>query len=184
MLRSTFWSLLLLAGILLSSILVQAQPIDQVGVEVQVYPAGVILGLKTGILLDDGHEFNLRVGYNITRRGDFGVHDNEEGGGPGFGFGYRYRIEEAFDERAFIGARADLWFMDLDWRDRQPDRVGTTSITVLQPTLEAGYDLLDRSDWRLQPTISFGYEFNVDTDGEEVGEGPILLGGLNALYNF
>lgn len=171
-----------------------AQISNNIGLEVQVYPAGVIPGLRGGLNLDRQNELNLRLGYNITRRGDFGKHDNEEGGGPGFGFGYRYYL---LNKRhgLFLGARTDLWFMDIDWRGTsapiappgaQPVTTeGSTDIVVLQPTLEAGYNILkNNADWLLAPTVSFGYEFNARTEGEEVGEGAILLGGLNLEYNF
>lgn len=161
----------------------QAQATEHIGLELQVYPAGVILGIRGGLIFDRHQELNLRLGYNIARRGDFGEHDNEEGGGPGFSVGYRYHFKDNLED-LFIGARTDIWFLDIDWRDDQPLRTGSTDITIIQPTLETGYDLLKRSDWTLAPTVSFGYEFNIKTEGEEVGEGAILLGGVNATYSF
>jgi len=161
----------------------KAQASEHIGLELQVYPAGVILGIRGGLIFDRQQELNLRLGYNIARRGDFGEHDNEEGGGPGFSLGYRYHFMDNLKD-LFIGARADIWFMDIDWRDDQPLRTGTTNITVFQPTLETGYDLLKRSDWTVAPTVSFGYEINIKTEGDDVGEGAILLGGVNATYSF
>lgn len=158
-----------------------AQPgFSSAGAEVQAYPAGVILGVRTEWQADEHNALNLRLGYNIARRGDYGKHDNEEGGGPGFSIGYR-RYLHGWLPGLFAGIRSDLWRMDIDWRDDLPAEItGTTEITVVQPTVEAGYDLLKpNSAWRVVPTISFGYEINVDTEGEPVGEGAILLGGVN-----
>jgi len=166
-----------------------------IGLESQAYPAGVITTLRGGLEITNQQELSVRVGYNYTYRGDFGVHDNEEGGGPGFSLGYRYYVENELDG-FFIGARANLWFLEIDWRDTRImcgtippcfDEVvrGTTDITVFQPTAEIGYNLLSgRSSWMLAPVLGFGWEFNVRTDGEEVGEGSILLGGLNVAYLF
>ncbi len=161
-----------------------AQNAPNIGIELQAYPAGVILGVRGGVGLGSRQELNLRLGWNIARRGDFGKHDNERGGGPGFGVGYRYYLKDGL-EGLFLGARTDFWLMDIDWRDDSPSRSGSTDITVFQPTLEAGYNLLNsRSNWLLMPTVSFGYEINVHTEGEEVGEGAILLGGVNLGYRF
>lgn len=172
-----------------------AQNASNVGIELQAYPAGFILGVRGGIDLGSRQELNLRLGWNIARRGDFGEHDNERGGGAGFGLGYRYYLKDKLSG-LFLGARTDLWLMDIDWTDRRPicpivppctetDVKGSTDITVFQPTLEAGYNLLNsRSGWLLAPTVSFGYEINVRTEGEEVGEGAILLGGVNLGYRF
>ena len=173
----------------------EAQPAKTIGLESQAYPAGVITTLRGGLEITNQQELSVRVGYNYTDRGDFGVHDNEEGGGPGFSLGYRYYVENELDG-FFIGARANLWFLEIDWRDTRIicgtvppcfDEVvrGTTDKTVFQPTAEIGYNLLSgRSSWMLAPVLGFGWEFNVRTDGEEVGEGSILLGGLNVAYLF
>jgi len=40
------------------------------------------------------------------------------------------------------------------------------------------------SDWILDLTASLGAEINVDTDGEPVGEGAILLLGVGTEYRF
>lgn len=172
-----------------------AQNSKTLGIVIQAYPAGVILGVRGGIDLGNQNEINLHLGYNITRRGDFGKKDHEEGGGPGLGLSYRHYLPGNID-RLFLGARADLWFMDIDWREKreecgtvpscmEQEINGSTKITVLQPTLQAGYNVLKNNpDWILAPSVSFGYEINIRTEGEEVGEGAILLGGLNFGYNF
>lgn len=170
-----------------------AQNAKTIGLEVQGYPAGVITTLRGGLEISPQQELSLRLGYNYTDRGDFGEHENEEGGGPGFSLGYRYYTGEELDG-FFLGARANLWFLEIDWRDDLScppnatcvDSVtGTTDITVLQPTAEIGYNLLGgRSSWMLAPVIGFGWEFNIRTVGEDVGEGAILLGGINVAYLF
>ena len=56
---------------------------------------------------------------------------------------------------------------------------GNTDIIVIQPTLEVGYLFLPfDSNLHISPTVSFGYEVNVRTRGEPVGEGAILLLGF------
>lgn len=162
----------------------QAQKAKTIGIEVQGYPAGVISTLRGGLELSRQSELSLRVGYNYTDRGDFGEHDNEEGGGPGFSIGYRYYTDNELGG-LFFGARTNLWFLEIDWRDNDPARIGTTDTTVLQPTAEVGYNILSgRSSWMVAPVVGFGWEFNIRTDGEEVGEGAILLGGINVAYLF
>lgn len=154
------------------------------GLELQAYPAGVILGVRGEWKFEERVALNFRLGYNIARRGNYGKHDNEEGGGPGFGLEYR-RYLERWLPGLFIGLRTDLWLINIDWRNDNPLETGSTEISVLQPTLEAGYNLLKpRTALQIVPTISFGYEINVKTTGEEVGEGAILLGGVNIGYTF
>lgn len=175
-------AVLVLVGIMV--VPTSAQKARTIGLEAQGYPAGMITTLRGGLELSSRQELSVRLGYNITRRGDFGEHDNEEGGGPGFSVGYRYYTGDELDG-LFFGVRANLWFMEIDWRDENPARTGTTDITVLQPTAEAGYNLLGgRSSWLLAPVVAVGWEFNVHTQGEAVGEGAILLGGLNVAYLF
>lgn len=154
-----------------------------VGVEVQVYPTGSIINASAGILtMGEVHVFNIRAAYNFVDRGNAGLHDVEEGGGPGIGLEYRYR-SQTFMKGLFVGLRSDFWWLNLDWENRllfgNQLTQGTTDVTVWQPTLQLGYDLLiDDPGWHLTPSLSFGYEVNIKTDGEPVGEGMILLGGF------
>lgn len=155
---------------------------ETAGAEIHAYPAGLILGVRGEIGISYSDALVLRMGYNVARRGDFGEHDDERGGGPGFGIGY-HRHLDAFFPGLVAGLKSDLWFMDIDWQDEGPLREGTTEIVVLQPAAEVGYDLFrGRSGWQLFPSVSFGYEINVNTDGEPVGEGAILMGGLTATF--
>jgi len=49
---------------------------------------------------------------------------------------------------------------------------------VLVPSLEGGYSWPIRRGGRFDVNVGLGYEFNVDTDGEDVGEGAILMLGV------
>lgn len=154
--------------------------------EVQAYPTGVIPGIRIerGFLYK--HVVHFRLGYNWIRHGDQGVHEDERGDGYGFSIGYKYYIKNRF-RGLFLGARNDIWFNELDWQDNidTPDLVsGTSIITVLQPTVEVGYTGEFDNGLIFTPTISFGVEVNARTEGEEVGQGLILLVGLNIGYRF
>lgn len=151
------------------------------GVAVQAYPAGVIVEAEAVFPLQAHHSLFLRAGYNFTDRKDYGEHDNEEGGGPGATVGYRYTFRDSASGW-FLGARTDLWFLDIDWKD--PGRSGSTEVVVLQPTFEAGYHAVRAGGWSISPFLGLGYEINVDTTGEDVGEGAILLVGLSVTRAF
>jgi len=156
----------------------------QIGFEGQVYPAGVIPGLRISHDLAERTELNFRIAMNIADRGDNGEHDQEEGEGPGFSFGARRFLADNH-EKWFVGLRADVWFLEIDWQDTVNRMAsGTTDITVFQPTVEAGYRFGDHKHWSFTPALALGYEINVKTDGEDVGEGAILLGGLSVTYRF
>jgi len=149
----------------------------QLGLEVQAYPAGVIPGVHARWALDRSSALTARVAANITDRGDFGEFEDESGEGFGAGVGYRRALEGSLASDGWLwGARVDLWSLEIDWED--PGRSGTTDILVLQPTVEFGYGWALGSGGRLELVAGAGAEINVDTDGEDVGEGAIGLLGL------
>lgn len=149
------------------------------GIEFQAYPTGLIPGVRVEKTFAK-NAFHLRLGYNWIRHGSNGKHDDERGQGGGFTLGYR-RYLKSPGTSYFLGIRNDVWFNSIDWTDELPgggERKGNTKITVLQPTMEAGYAWSIGESYLLAPTISFGYEVNIKTEGEPTGEGPILLLGV------
>lgn len=146
------------------------------GAEAELYPAGVVVAGSGASPISENAVVFGRAGYNFTDRRDYGDHEDESGGGPGFGFGYRRWFGE--ERRGwFWGARADLWFLEIDWEDAGGTRSGTSDVIVLQPVGQGGYTW-PVGDWRLDLSASLGAEINVDTSGEDVGEGAILLLGV------
>lgn len=144
------------------------------GLSLQVYPAGVIAGVQViqpDFLLD---ESGLRLAMNLTDRRDWGEHDNEDGGGGGVGVFTREAISEEF----LVGARLDLWSLGISWEE--DDRRGTSDILVLQPTAEVIYRPSRLPKFSF--TAGLGAEINIDTDGEDVGEG--FIGLLGVEYQF
>lgn len=176
---------LLVIPILFISISSLAQ--RSIGIETQTYPAGIIPSIRFDVGISENLNFNSRIGYNFTDRRDWGKHDNEKGGGFGFGLG----IEKTnfLTENLSLNFRTDLWFMEIDWKDTKTicgivppcfkmPISGETNIVVLQPTLGLAYQLPISDQFFLKPSLSFGYEVNVKTEGEPVGEGAILLIGV------
>lgn len=152
-----------------------------IGFEAQKYPAGHIIGGRIDLHMGDFNTLNLRVGYNFARHQDFGVHQDEKGGGWGATLGYRHYTSPDRD-KWFIGFRTDLWFNTIDWKDfiGMPEEVnGTTKITVLQPVVEGGYAFLLGDNIVVAPSLAFGWEWNIQIKGADVGEGAILLGGVH-----
>ena len=156
-----------------------AERADRVGAEVQAYPAGLITAAHVERPVDEHVVVTGRFGWNETDRRDWGEHDAEEGGGGGGGLGFRRFWADDF-HGWFFGARFDVWWLEIDWRDRRGGvpETGTTDVVVVQPTAELGYGFDVGNGWRLDVSLSLGAEINVDTDGEDVGEGAILLGGI------
>lgn len=149
--------------------------------EFQAYPTGLIPGLKLEKGFSDRHAVSLRLGYQYIRHRDLGVHEDERGNGYGFTLGYKYYLKPNFRGLS-LGIRNDIWFNELDWKDNidTPEEIsGTSEITVVQPTAEATYLFPLGESWVFAPSLAFGYEINVKTEGEPVGEGAILLIGLN-----
>ena len=154
------------------------------GAEFQVYPTGILPGLRLELPVSNHDGLHLRLGYNAFNHRDLGVQDREVGGGFGGTLGYRHYFGDY--EAFFLGARNDLWFNTVNWTMNQGaanESTGTTEIIVVQPTAEAGY-LFNFSDkWSLAPSIGFGFEVNAVSNGEDVGQGAILLLGISAMIH-
>ncbi len=154
-----------------------------IGLETQLYPTGLIGGIKGIYSFQKVNSVYTKFGYNLVRHRDQGVHEDERGGGFGFTFGYDRYFVEVF-RGLHMGVRSDLWFNKIEWKDAigTPEQAnGKTEIIVFQPTLHSGYS------WHLpsvilNPALSFGWEINIKTKGSEVGQGPILLGGFSILF--
>lgn len=155
------------------------------GLEVQVYPTGVIPGVRFEKSFSKRDLVTARLGYQIIDHRDQGEHDDETGSGYGGSAGYKHYFNRFFNGPS-IGVRADFWSNKIDWESKTDTgtRTGTSEILVVQPTAEIGWGLLLGENMVLTPALAFGFEINVKTDGEETGEGAILLAGLTAAYRF
>jgi hypothetical protein len=152
-----------------------------IGGELQWYPAGLIAGLHIAYNAPLHHSVQFRAGYNKANRKDWGKHDHEEGGGPGIGIGYRYYFSYK-PHGLFIGAHTDIWHLKIDWRNGLV--TGTSKTWTLQPVAAIGYMFLINDQVFITPEISNGYEINLQTKGEKVGEGFITLVGISAGVKF
>lgn len=158
-------------------------PDPALGLGVELYPAGVIGKATAELALTDRESVVVRALWNAADRGDFGRHDDEDGGGAGGGAGWR-RYTGSGREGFFVGLRADLSWLSIDWKDDPPnaDR-GDSDVLVFQPTLEGGWRLrFGASGLALELLAGLGYEWNLITDGKHVGDGPIGLVGLGLTY--
>lgn len=152
-----------------------------VNFEFQAYPTGLIPSLRVEKTFGEKNAAHLRLGYQLINHRDLGVHESEEGSGYGFSIGYKRYFNEGFDGLA-LGIKNDVWFNTLDWKDNidAADEIsGTSEITVIQPTAELSYLIPVGDSWTLTPAVAFGMEVNVQTEGEPVGEGAILLVGVS-----
>ena len=152
-----------------------AQSYHDVLFEFQAYPTGLIPGIRIEKSLGAKSAAQLRLGYNWIRHRDLGEHDDERGDGYGFSLGYKRYFRNNHDGFS-LGLKNDVWWNTINWTD-EPASSGTTDITVLQPTLELAYSLI-KSDIVFSPSLAFGFEWNVCTEGEPTGEGAILLVGV------
>lgn len=176
----------LLCGCLVAASVAHAQP--HPGVQIEVYPAGQMFMASVTASRSAVIDWNAIAGYNRARRQDFGLKEDERGGGWGGGTEALFFVSRK-RRTWFVGPRFEFWILDIAWKDPQspcgnppcitPDvrQRGTTRITVLQPTLQLGIRLPlgDRSDVYL--SVALGREINVRTRGEEVGQGLIALVG-------
>lgn len=158
------------------------------GLEMQVYPTGLLPSIQWERGFGKGHALHLRLGANLFDHRDLGVQDSERGMGWGGGAGWRWYLPRQGEHTAqgwLLGARTDVWRNTVEWSNETngtPIASGTTKLWVLQPTLEAGYRFAFGEKWTLSPHLGFGWEWNAATDGNPTGEGAILLGGVRFAY--
>lgn len=156
----------------------KAQKVESYGLETQVYPAGLMFMAKMAFPLKEHNALNVRVGYNMARRKDFGKHDNEKGGGLGLNAGFKHYLKPT-NNGFYYELKTSFWFMNIDWADNDPYKTGSTFITVFQPTAMVGYDFPLSTKTFLGFYAGFGYEINVISSGEDVGQGGISLVGFS-----
>jgi len=154
----------------------QAQSQLTLNAEFQAYPTGIIPGIRIENQISNKTNVHLRVGVNIFDHRDLGVHGGETGSGFGFTLGASRSIK---DSKFSLGIRNDFWFNRVDWFDSTISgmSIGETEIIVLQPTAELTYKI-SKNNLLIKPSLAFGLEWNVVTDGEPTGEGPIILFGV------
>lgn len=158
----------------------QSGPFD-VTFEFQAYPTGLIPGIRFEKGFAEKNAISLRLGYQFIDHRDLGKNDDEWGNGYGFTVGYKRYFKENF-RGLFAGIKNDVWWNEMEWKmnPETPDEFsGVTDITVIQPTAEAGYLFEFGEGWICSPTVAFGYEVNVKTEGRPTGEGAIFLLGFN-----
>jgi len=154
-----------------------------IGLDLQVYPTGVIPGLRYEMPISSKSLLHVRAGYQLIDHRDLGKHEDETGTGYGLSLGYKRYLNEQQNKWSFM-LKTDVWFNTIDWVGLEADAaaMGTTEIVVLQPTVQAEYDFMLSDNVALSPSVAFGLEWNVKTDGSPTGEGPILLLGLSLGY--
>jgi hypothetical protein len=146
------------------------------GLEIQAYPTGVIPGIRLEKFINGSTSLSLRLGYQIIDHRDLGVQENEEGSGYGASFAYRKFFNS--QQKGFsLALRSDIWRNKIDWQTGSD--FGTSNITVVQPTLMGEYTFKSNTNFSITPSFSFGWEWNVSTDGEATGEGAIILLGCS-----
>ncbi|MCK0135931.1 hypothetical protein [Arenibacter sp. S6351L] len=148
--------------------------VTNLGLSVQVYPAGIIPTVNLEQYLTKRSSLVYRLGANIVDRQDFSAENDEEKGG-GFGASIGYRIHYPLQNGEIIaGINMDVWNLWIDWRDKLPFQnmtSGTTYTLVLQPWLETGYFFhLKNSNSKIGITTGFGREINTIVDGKQVAQ--------------
>ena len=154
----------------------------QIGTEHQVYLTGYIPSVIVQYSANGTWTYQARFGYNLIRHRDLGEHEDERGSGWGGSLAALRQVKTKWK----FGLRCDVWFNDIDWKDNigtVGEISGNTKITVLQPTAVGYYCQSINENLEIWPSLAFGFEANVKTDGADVGQGLILLGGLSVLFN-
>lgn len=155
----------------------------QLGVEVQWYPAGWLIGPQAVYFHKPRHVFFTKLGINIANRHNWsGLNDNEEGTGYGGSLGYRF-LFKSNQNTFFIGTRGELYYTSINWQNdigTPEETTGSTKILVYQPSLEFGYWVHSKNKkWSAVLSAGVGAEINLITKGKPVGEGGMYLSAVS-----
>jgi len=153
---------------------------DDVSFELQIYPTGIIPGLRLEKNFARKNAAHIRVGAQLINHWGFGVQEREWGYGYGTTFGYKRFFTENFKGYS-LGVKCDLWQNFISWENNSdaPSKTsGKTKIYVIQPTMELGYTFLKNENLIITSTCAVGFEWNVKTEGQPTGEGAIILFGV------
>jgi hypothetical protein len=169
--------------LLIASFAFGQKRITDIGLEAQVYPTGIIAGIRAEKSINKHDVGSVRLGYQFINHRDLGLHDDEKGSGYGVTIGYKHYFERYFSGLT-LALRTDLWYNTIDWEtNTDAGKVnGVSKILVIQPTAEVGWAFAFGDNIMLTPAIAAGFEKNISTNGEDTGEGLILLGGVTAAY--
>jgi len=161
---------------------------SSIGFETQVYPTGIIPCVRYELPLNGMSNLHFRIGYQIIDHRDLGVQADETGSGYGFSLGYKRFLNQSGTWSLML--KNDFWINSIDWEDFEIGMngedvavSGTSDILVLQPTLQAEYNWAVSDHLFISPSVAFGLEWNVKTEGRPTGEGPILLVGVSLSHS-
>ena len=148
---------------------------SEIGIQVQVYPAGIIPTLNAVLPQSKSLSWNFRLGLNITDRKDFSpVNDHEEGKGYGGSIGLQKHFVLGKGEIR-TGLSCDVWNMKIDWENNKDTPLitsGKSTTLVVQPWIHGGYFVRpNKSKLSLGAGFGLGREINVKTSGREVAQG-------------
>ena len=129
------------------------------------------------------------LGCREFSRSNTKLHDKEKARGCGFAFSWRYYFRPLVAPQGsfYLGVRSDWWRLYYDWEDSaQADnqdvaQKGRSTVDSLTPAAILGWSF---GDAKVSYDIYFsvGNEFNVITDGEDVSDGIVILGGMGIRF--
>ena len=153
------------------------------GGEYQYAKDGPAFNLQLAFNAEEYHAIVLRAGYMKAMGKTTSAHTNESGSGWGGSIGYRYHFS-VIPKRFFIGARAGLWNLNINWS--VPEAEGVTKLLVLQPAIETGFTWVINDCFFITPQLSASVQTTLNTKGEKVayGTGFIPMAGISAGWRF
>lgn len=148
--------------------IIHGQDITDLSFNLQVYPTGIITQLSIDKTIGPKSLVGLRIGSNVFRHRDLGVHDDEKGQGFGFTPTYTYYFNENRTQWN-ITLKNDFWWSSVDWYDlvNTDMLVGESDIIVLQPTADIAYTFVIGNSFIITPSLAAGWEWNIKTTGGE-----------------
>lgn len=129
------------------------------------------------------HSLVVGVGFKTAYRFIKNSHNHEKGRGWGVALGYRYYFA-AIPKRFYIGARADIWMMNMYHTANLATE--NTKVMILQPNIEAGHTFVVNDQFFFTLFIAAGQQITVSSPGDKFnyGNGFVPTAGFSAGWRF
>ena len=154
-----------------------------VGGSFQYSPDFNTYSLQLAFNAEEYHSFILKGNFARAGSRKTSNHTSESGSGWGAYLGYRYHFS-VIPKRAFLGLGVGIQSMKMNWSLLLLE--GTTNLTLLQPTIEAGYTLLINDYMYITPSVSGILQTKLSSKGADVdfGSGFAPAAGISIGWRF
>lgn len=147
-----------------------------VGVDFKTFSDGSFVGLHLGFGAKLHHALHGSIGYYMAKNNTPSYYSNKTKGGLGVNIGYRYYTKPRPDG-FFIGIDASLFTNKATLNSQVPETY--TSLKFI-PSLQTGFMILINDQIFITPSVSVGYNTNLENKLNVNGGKAVAVPGISA----